>query len=148
MVNSQSKSRRVQRAKQRDRMRRIRLASLVALSVVVVAVAVMALSSGGDGGDSSDKIDVDMFEFGFEGDLTAPAGEVRMSVKNSGQLNHNIGIRGGPISPDVRPGGQISFNLGDLGTGTYELYCDILGHADAGMVAPLVITEPEPSPDA
>jgi plastocyanin len=144
MVTSQSKSRRVQRAKQRDRLRRIRVASLVALCVVVVAVA-MALSSGGESGDTSGKIDVDMFEFGFEGELTAPAGDIRMSVKNSGQLNHNIGIRGGPISPEVLPGGRIRFDLGSLGPGTYELYCDILGHADAGMVAPLVITEAQPS---
>lgn len=107
----------------------------------------MVLSGGGDSEDSSGKIDVDMFEFGFDGELTAPAGEIRMSVRNSGQLNHNIGIRGGRISPEVLPGGRINFDLGDLGPGTYELFCDILGHAAAGMVAPLVITEPEPVPN-
>lgn len=102
----------------------------------------------GDHGDDVDDgaLEVTMFEFGFSGELTAPAGPIRLNATNTGQIRHDIGIRRGPISSEVEPGRSVSLDLGELAPGTYELYCDIVGHAEAGMVAPLIITEPVPSP--
>ena len=53
---------------------------------------------------------------------------------------HNVGIRRGPISGDMQPGGSFTIELGVLAAGTYELYCDIPDHVEQGMVANLVIT--------
>jgi hypothetical protein len=74
------------------------------------------------------------------GNLTALAGRVRLQAMNQGGIIHNVGIRGGPISGDMRPGKGFTIDLGQLAPGTYELYCDIVGHVERGMVANLVIT--------
>ena len=83
-----------------------------------------------------------LVDFGFEGDLEVPAGEVRLAAVNTGVEPHNIGIRGGAISNEVLPGASVEVDIGDLAPGTYELYCDIPGHEDLGMIAPFVVTAP------
>lgn len=136
-------SRRAQRVVVQQRRRRARIALIGAL-VVVIGVAVLTILLSGDDepiDDGATRIDVEMFEFGFAGDLTAPAGLVRLEAKNVGQIDHNIGIRSGPISNHIPPGSSTMLTLGTLAPGTYELYCDIVGHPEAGMVAPLIITE-------
>jgi len=141
-------SRRAQQAKRQHRLRRVRTASLAGVAILVALIVLLIATGGGDDepGNADGKIDVEMFDYGFAGDLTAPAGPVELSAKNVGRLNHNIGIRGGPISQEVGGGGRVTLDLGELQPGRYELYCDIIGHEAKGMVATLVITEPEPEP--
>ena len=118
--------------------------ALVAALGVVMAVAVLTIIIDPDDGPretGATTITVDMFEFGFEGELIAPAGPVRLDATNTGRIGHNIGLRRGPISNEVAPGASTMLDLGPLEPGTYELYCDIVGHVDAGMVAALTITE-------
>ena len=110
---------------------------MVAALVVAVIAGALLLSSGSDDGLTAD---IELVDFGIEGDLEVPAGPVRIEAVNTGAIPHNIGIRGGPISNQVDPGGAISLDLGELEPGTYELYCDLPGHEDAGMVAPFVVT--------
>jgi uncharacterized cupredoxin-like copper-binding protein len=74
------------------------------------------------------------------GDLTAPAGNIRIEAMNQGGIVHNVGIRRGPISGDMQPGKGFTVELGSLAPGTYQLYCDIVGHVEQGMVADLVVT--------
>ena len=74
------------------------------------------------------------------GDLTAPAGNVRLEAVNQGGIIHNVGVRRGPISGSMQPGGAFTIDLGSLAPGTYQLYCDIVDHVEQGMVADLVIT--------
>ncbi len=140
-------SRRAQQAKRRQqRLRRVRVVALSGVVLVGALIAVLVVSGGGedDAGNLDGKIDIEMFDYGFAGDLTAPAGPIELSATNVGRLNHNIGIRGGPISQEVGAGGRVSLDLGEVPVGTYELYCDVIGHEAKGMVATLVITEPEP----
>lgn len=79
-------------------------------------------------------------DYFIKGNLTAPAGEVSIHAVNQGATIHNVGVRRGPISGDIRPGGDFTLNLGVLVPGTYELYCDLPQHIAKGMVANLVIT--------
>ncbi len=132
------------RRKERERLRRRRQRFQVgiAAAVLVVVAAVVAVLAFGGGGTNAAEVEVDMVDFGFRGDLVAPAGEVRLSARNVGRVPHNIGVRGGPITNQIPPGGTIELDLGVMAPGTYQLYCDIVGHEDAGMIADLVITEP------
>lgn len=141
MANSRS-SRRAQRAQAEQRRKRTRFALIAALALVLAgAVLTLALGGNGDKIDAgTSEIKVDMFEFGFSGEMTAPSGPIRLTATNTGRIPHNIGVRRGPISNEVDPGGSVSLDLGEVGPGIYELYCDIVGHAEAGMVAPLTIT--------
>ena len=64
-------------------------------------------------------------------------------MTNVGAIPHNVGIRGGPITPELAPRESAELDLGELVPGTYELYCDIVGHEDAGMVAPFTVVPGE-----
>ena len=111
---------------------------------VVVATAAAAIVFGRGGGEpyAGTTVELTMFDYGFGGDLTAPAGAVRLEAKNTGLLNHNLGIRRGPSSGEVPAGSTARLDLDNIQPGNYELYCDIVGHAEKGMTAVLVITEP------
>ncbi len=131
-------SRQRQRERERRRQQRLRLGALAAVAVALVVV--LAVVAFGGGGSDAAEVEVDMFDFGFRGELVAPAGPVQLSARNVGKIPHNIGIRGGPITNHVQPGRSIELDLGVLSPGTYQLYCDIADHVEAGMVAELVVT--------
>ncbi|MEM8619171.1 MAG: multicopper oxidase domain-containing protein [Actinomycetota bacterium] len=124
-------------------------ASLVVLVVagllVLALVAILNDSGGsGDGGGTavSSNLDISLTEFAIEGELSAPAGEVTLNVVNAGAIEHNVAVRElGVRSSDMMSRGVDTLELGTLVPGTYELYCDISGHAESGMVAELTITE-------
>ncbi len=47
----------------------------------------------------------------------------------------------GSDSNEVRPGGLIDLDLGELAPGTYEFYCDIADHVSRGMVAEFTVVD-------
>ncbi len=141
MPESQVKSRRAARARKRQALRRVKV--FIAIGMVVAAVVIAAViltSSGGD--DATTVAELQLFDFGIDGDLEVPAGEVQLAAVNVGVEPHNVGIRGGAISNEVGPGGTIELDIGDLAPGTYELFCDIPGHVELGMTVPFVVTAP------
>ena len=123
-------------------MLQLTLGSLAILMVGFVAIAAIAINSDGAGSAPvSSTLDINLEEFSISGDLVAPAGNVTLLVHNNGSMDHNLAVRElGVISPNFGPGGTISMDLGELPAGEYELYCEIAGHEDAGMVATLTIT--------
>jgi manganese oxidase len=139
-------SRRAQRYQQRKVRARNRIIAAVSTVLLVVGVALIVMVSGGDGKTETttpfvgSSLNVVLGDFTIAGDLTAPAGTVRLQAVNQGAIVHNVGIRRGPISGDMQPGGAFTIGLGTLAPGTYQLYCDIVGHVESGMVADLVIT--------
>jgi uncharacterized cupredoxin-like copper-binding protein len=143
-------SRRAQRyleRKARARNRVLAATGAVLLVAVAVVVVVVVLSRGGSKGPPpaafvGTTVDVALSEYAIRGNLTAPAGEVRLHAFNQGGATHNVGVRGGHISNDLRPGAETTVDIGNLAPGTYQLYCDISDHAQRGMVANLVITAP------
>jgi len=79
-------------------------------------------------------------DYSIEGNLTIPSGPVRLQAFNAGGLVHNVGIRGVAISGDIQHGKSFNLAVGVLAPGTYQLYCDIVGHVEHGMVADLIVT--------
>ncbi|MEY2582085.1 MAG: hypothetical protein QOE09_1934 [Ilumatobacteraceae bacterium] len=140
-------SRRAQRYEERKARSRRRIFTVVGLVLLVSTVVVVVVAKS----DSSDPtatttpfagstVDVVLGDYVILGDLTAPAGAVRLKAVNQGGIVHNVGVRGRPISGDMQPGKGFTLDVGQLAPGTYELYCDIVGHIAKGMVANLVIT--------
>ncbi len=110
----------------------------VAGFVGILAVA-LAFSDSSEQAVSS-TLSVEVREFSIDGELTAPSGEVTLAITNVGSQNHNVGVRElGVLSPNVGPGGTVTLALGDVPPGTYEVYCEVPGHADSGMVNTLTI---------
>jgi plastocyanin len=76
--------------------------------------------------------------------LSAEAGTVTISMFNDSAIPHNVAIRGNGVDvqgPVVGKGG-VSSVTAQLAPGTYEFYCSVPGHADAGMKGTLIVTEP------
>jgi hypothetical protein len=144
-------SRRAQRYhQQRLRVRR-RIIAMVGVGLLLIAVVLVVVVSKDDATTppfDGTTLDVILGDYTIIGNLKAPAGGVRIQAVNHGGIAHNIGIRRGPISGSLEPGEAITIGLGVLAAGTYELYCDLVApvnHVEAGMVAPLTITEPSPT---
>lgn len=69
---------------------------------------------------------------------TAKAGKVTLQSKNDASVPHNIAIKGGPEGPVVQ-GGKVSDVSTNLKAGTYEFYCSVPGHEQAGMKGSLKV---------
>jgi uncharacterized cupredoxin-like copper-binding protein len=75
--------------------------------------------------------------------LTARAGIVTLSMHNpkSSGLRHGIAIKGNGVKKSgavVAPGGTSTVTV-QLKRGTYEFYCPVPGHAQAGMKGTLTV---------
>ncbi len=139
---AKARSRREQRYLEAKARTRRRVAAGIGAAVLAgVVVLVIVLSSGG-GGSNAFVVQLTLDDYTITGDLEVPAGELELVASNVGEIPHNVGLVGGPIGRDLRPGERDAVNIGELEPGTYELYCDIAGHVDLGMVATLTVTEP------
>ncbi|MBJ7329008.1 MAG: cupredoxin domain-containing protein [Solirubrobacteraceae bacterium] len=83
--------------------------------------------------------------------VTVPAGEVRITARNTGRLNHNLRVelpRQDPATPERTVGGTptagphktVSGTV-RLSPGTYRLACTISNHDDLGMWGELTVTK-------
>lgn len=73
-----------------------------------------------------------------EDTYTAEAGEVTFVLRNGGSLPHTLliqGVEGFKLSVGNRDEGSV-----ELEAGSYEIYCDVPGHEQAGMVADLEVS--------
>ncbi len=129
-------------------------AIIVAIIAIIGAVAIAAVLTDDGGSGSGDaaaasQIDVSLSEFAIEGNFTVPAGNVVLAVSNDGTMEHNVVMRGTTSrTSNLAVGATETLDLGTLAPGTYELYCDIAGHAEAGMTVELTVTEGSAAPDA
>jgi FtsP/CotA-like multicopper oxidase with cupredoxin domain len=123
---------------------------LIALVASVAVIGVVGLlqddGGGGAGGagaaptGAASAVDVSLTEFSIDGNLTAIAGAVSLNVVNDGSIEHNIVVRdSGNKTPLLAAGESASLALGTLAPGSYELFCDVAGHAESGMVTDLMV---------
>ncbi|MBG7605715.1 MAG: multicopper oxidase domain-containing protein [Actinobacteria bacterium] len=120
---------------------------LIALVASVAVIGVVGLfqddnDGGGDGGSASafSSVDVSLTEFSIGGNLTAVAGDVSLDVVNDGSIEHNLVAReSGDKTPLLAAGESATLVLGSLAPGSYELFCDVPGHAESGMLTDLVV---------
>jgi len=141
---SKGRSRREARFLEAKARRRRRILAAVGAAIVAVVVVVVVVVASGGGGDEPVVAQLTLDDYSIAGELEVPAGDIRLEAVNVGEIPHNVGLRGGPISREFRPGDGGSVDIGDLAPGSYELYCDVIGHEDLGMVATLTVTEPGP----
>jgi plastocyanin len=140
-------SRRALRVQQRKAQARRRVLTVVCALVIAAFVALAVGVSGSSGTTTTttapfvgSTVNLVLGDYSIAGNLTVPAGPVRLQAINQGGIIHNVGVRGHPISGDMRPGKSFTLDVGSLTPGTYQLYCDIPGHVALGMVANLVVT--------
>ena len=115
---------------------------LLAEAVLIVALAAAIwLARGGQPGPATPAIPVEvvMTEMGYEpARIVARGPDVTLLLRNAGSLEHDFSIDALRLTPNLRPCGSetVAFTAEP---GTYEVYCSIRGHRQAGMVAELVV---------
>jgi uncharacterized cupredoxin-like copper-binding protein len=71
-----------------------------------------------------------------------PAGSYAFEVKNDGHIPHDFVVQGNGVderTPTIQPGKSATLNV-DLKPGTYDVYCSIPGHKQAGMDVKLTVS--------
>jgi plastocyanin len=126
------------------------VATMIALGAFFVAtLAVVAVATDGGsnkvaaGSAGASAVSVSLTEFAIQpSTITVPEGGT-LTVNNGGSQVHNLEIVDqDKKTRDIEGGGKTELDLEGLAPGTYEVLCQIPGHADSGMTAKLVIGEP------
>lgn len=128
--------------------------SIKFIAAAVLGAVLFAGCGGGDERDSSDDdggadtteqsasgdaIKVEAKEFAFDPtDIEAPADTpFTVEVVNVGAIEHNFVVTGYEDQIIATTAGQTVSGELTLPAGTYEVYCSIAGHKEAGMVGTL-----------
>jgi uncharacterized cupredoxin-like copper-binding protein len=113
-----------------------------AVSVLIAA----AFEAGGMAAPAPQPVKVIAREFAYEPkEIAARSGEIVFSVMNAGAIEHNFLIDD-PAKKTVAKIAVISPGETDqvrvtLRAGSYAVYCDLPGHREAGMAAPLRVRD-------
>jgi uncharacterized cupredoxin-like copper-binding protein len=73
---------------------------------------------------------------------TLAAGSYAFDVKNDGKIDHDFVVKGNGVdekTPIIHPGDSATLNV-DLKPGTYDVYCSVPGHKQAGMDVKLTVS--------
>lgn len=115
----------------------------VVLAFVALGVAAAALDASDDAKSAARAAGgtaVSLTEFRVSPSaITVSEGGV-LNVSNDGNAVHNLAVKGTDAkTADLDSGQRATLDVGGLEAGTYEVYCTIPGHADAGMKGALAI---------
>ncbi|MSQ36077.1 MAG: hypothetical protein EXR63_02895 [Dehalococcoidia bacterium] len=122
------------------------IAAALGVAIAAILMSTMALvDAGGEGSAeaSAHEVEVTLGDLFIRPEtLNVPGGSpIVLAVKNTGGVEHDLSLEGGPATPRLRPGAAGELKLGALKAGSYKLLCTVPGHADAGMRATLTVTE-------
>ncbi len=148
---------RTRRPGRRDPGRELDWFGLVAtpLAFLAVGVAVIALVVSGnrvatvDGGAVSAAptasgptlVKVTLTDYAIRlSPASIPAGPVRWEIRNTAATLHDVGIKGLFVSKKLKKNQVQTIDTANLEAGTFEVFCDIAGHKDLGMVASFTVT--------
>ena len=116
------------------------LAALVAVGLAARSIdehrAVGATAAAG--GSADDATSVSLAEFSISPDPIEVAVGGTLSVTNEGSVVHNLSVEGN-ATPMLDSGGRATLDLSALEPGSYTVFCDVSGHAAAGMEATLTV---------
>jgi uncharacterized cupredoxin-like copper-binding protein len=73
---------------------------------------------------------------------SVPAGSYTFDVSNDGKVPHDLVVKGNGVdeaTPTLQPGQSKTLTV-DLKSGTYDVYCSIPGHKEAGMDLKLTVS--------
>ncbi|HSM44561.1 MAG TPA: multicopper oxidase domain-containing protein, partial [Acidimicrobiia bacterium] len=121
------------------------MALFAVLTALLAAVAAFrggeapAAATGSPSESGAVTANIELSEWSITGDLEVPAGDLTITLSNTGSMAHNLVFENGPRSPDLNAGETVTVEVGHLEPGTYTIFCDIPGHQAAGMETRLVV---------
>jgi uncharacterized cupredoxin-like copper-binding protein len=123
----------------------VRLAALVALGATLGLTAACgsdetAETTSGAGGSANSVAVVAEDGTLSASTFNAEPGTVAVTYRNDGNLEHTLVIEGvDGFKLDVPHPGDVDEGAVELQSGTYVIYCDVVGHREAGMEATLEV---------
>ncbi len=116
---------------------------VLALGAVVGTVVMVGRGSGGSTTAASaavTTVKLKLTEFAIEGNMTVPAGQVKLEVTNAGTVDHNLTVGDGKIATKLLGAGTSeTLDLGVLAPGDVNVFCSVAGHKESGMSATLKV---------
>lgn len=117
----------------------------VAIASLVLAIfglredSSASTDSGGEAGATV--LDIELKEWSIGPIMNEiPAGEITINVTNKGTMVHNLSIPSlGVKTKDLQPGESEKLELGNVADGSYDMLCEIAGHASSGMTAVMMV---------
>ena len=138
----------------------------VLYSLAVIAALTLAACAGG-ANDTAQTLTIEAVDLGFTpSTLEVKAGEpVKLTLQNNGALTHDFSIMEFPMEGMAEETGGMEHDMGDAAAepelhvaaaggqsamleftpskpGTYEFWCTVAGHKEAGMTGTLVVLAP------
>lgn len=117
---------------------------LVAASFGIGLISMAAYRSGDAGAavaaDDAEVVQIELGDLFLEpSEVTAAPGPLTIRVTNTGAADHNLAIDGIGTTAMLGPGETGTIEVPDAAAGTYDMLCEVPGHADGGMRGTLVI---------
>lgn len=119
----------------------MRLAPIAAAAGLALILA--ACSGGATAAPTTGSAAITLTEFKYApGNLEVKAGEpFKLSVKNAGQVEHDFTIDSLGLKVSLKAGQAADRQIKALEAGTYEIYCSIPGHKEAGMKGKIIVSK-------
>ena len=123
----------------------MRLIALLAVVIAIVTAVVVAGPAGASPAKAPGVVRVKALASGLKFDRTtlhARAGKIKLVFTNLSTLQHNVRIESG----EHELGGTRTIRKGTASTvvslekGSYNFYCSVPGHEDAGMRGTLIVS--------
>jgi FtsP/CotA-like multicopper oxidase with cupredoxin domain len=112
-------------------------------SIVGVGFGLRAIDRTGSGGVDAAAPATAMLhlsEFKIEADSVKIAQGGTLQLMNMGAAAHNVAVKGTDLASEmVAANGTGNLSLAGLAPGTYTMFCQVPGHEQAGMTAPLEV---------
>ncbi len=124
-------------------MYRITIAISLAVGLVLAACGGgSSAGSPGGGAAAGTEIKVSLSDFAYTPKTVEVPADKKFTlvVTNTGSVEHDFAVDALKIKIVVLPNGKPKTEeLGPLKAGTYDLYCAVAGHKEAGMIGKLVV---------
>jgi FtsP/CotA-like multicopper oxidase with cupredoxin domain len=113
---------------------------------VVMSIAAMVAADDDDaapsGATGASSAHVSLTEFALTPDAVTVGAGGTIHVSNDGTAPHNLAVADTDlVTADLSSGETAELDVSSLAAGSYQLLCQIPGHADAGMTGELTIAE-------
>lgn len=122
-------------------MRGVFLATATILALVLGACAAPAGQTGAAPAGGAKEIKVTASEFKFSPSaVDVPAGvPIKLELKNIGTVEHDFVVDALKVKVQAGAAKTVSQTIGPLAAGTYDVYCAVPGHKEAGMIGKVVV---------
>lgn len=112
------------------------ISRLLPLATLALLATLGLAACGGAATPAPTTLDLTVKEFTFEpATMSVPAGvPVKLVIKNAGTIEHDIVIDALQVKVLAPVARTTEATIGPFTAGTYQVYCSIPGHKEAGMV--------------